>query len=168
MRFTKEQHFNMNHLELQTKHNDISYKIEKCKDTEKKLSQDRNDAYLRMAALQSRIEEIDLLRSKSLMEEAKLEKELDELNSIEANFYPGAVFKHPTRACNPFLLAAVTYEDTNRGVEMYQLLGIGVQCNSDSFFNKIHTKEECIKYLSDRGMRFDKNINGEIKDLVKN
>lgn len=158
----------MNHLKLQTKYNDISYELEKCKDTEKKLSQEITDAILARTDIQKRIDKLDLLRSKTMTEKVKLEKELDDLNSIECNFYAGAVFKHPTGSRNPFLLVAVTYKDNNMGVEMYQLLGFGVASNSGCFHEKVHTKEECVMELLRYRMVYGGNINPDITKLVTN
>jgi hypothetical protein len=76
----------------------------------------------------------------------------------------GDVFVHPTGRINSFLLVQAVYGNVNS----FTLLGIGCSPNSNHFHTTLHSIDEIRKYLEENKMVFSKNVNSEIRSLVKN
>lgn len=64
---------------------------------------------------------------------------------------------------NPLLLVQAVYNDPNS----YQLLGLGASTNSDDFYQELHSMEEIEKYLYNGRMTFVKNVNNQIRSIIK-
>ena len=83
----------------------------------------------------------------------------------------GDVYTDPKlKSCN-LLLVQAGYDRSwcdkvTESGGLWQLLGIRLSCNSDTFFHKPHTLSEIKEYLNGKGMTLLKNINDKVGDLV--
>ncbi len=82
-------------------------------------------------------------------------------------FQVGGVYTHPRQNTNDFLLVQAIYvgHTEQNSKRAYALLGLsgGFSSNSGSFFDKLHTKDEILTYLSDNGMSLSYKAEKAIK-----
>lgn len=93
-------------------------------------------------------------------------KVMTEYPKSNGKIKPGDVFAHPTQKINNLLLVAGVNQYGMNPENRYQLLGMGLSCNSNPFYNKLHSLEEIEVYLIEKEMVFVKNIDDEICALV--
>ena len=72
---------------------------------------------------------------------------------------------------NPLLIVKAVYPESFQETpksRIWQAMGIGLSCNSNEFYLKLHTEKEVFNYLSAHKMKFVKNIDKQVEELVKN
>ena len=84
--------------------------------------------------------------------------------SLYHDYTVGDVFKHENNSHCRVLLIRALYSSP----KSYQLVGLGAAVNSGAFFEELHTIEEVAKYIKDKCLVFEKNINNRLVNLVIN